>query len=141
VRPKRDVSRPEGVGESKNGHEGAGWGRCVQKGDTSQPKGDGQSKNGMIWGQKGWRVQKRRRTGPMRPKMGRVVSRRAGGESGKGISGRRASFGKKMEGRWALGQQKGQKWQGMGTYRVNVAGAGWAAASAAFLALVFLQGG
>jgi len=79
----------------------------------------------------------------MHPKMGCVVSRRAGGESGKGISGRRASFGKKMEGRWALGQQKGQnlKWQGLGMYRVNVAGAGWAAASAAFLALVFLQGG
>ena len=81
VCPKRDVSRPEGVGESKNGHEGAGWGRCVQKGDTSQPKGDGWSKNGMIWGQKGRRVQKRGRMGPMHPKMGRVVSRRAGGES------------------------------------------------------------
>ena len=69
------------------------------------------------------------------------MARRAGGESGKGISGRRASFGKKMEGRWALGQQKGQKWQGVGTYGVNVAGAGWAAASVAFLVLVFLQGG
>src|SRR6266545_417045 len=81
VCPKRDVSRPEGVGESKNRHEGAGWGRCVQKGDTSQPKGDGQSKNGMIWGQKGRQVQKRGRMGPMHPKMGCVVSRRAGGES------------------------------------------------------------
>ncbi len=42
------------------------------------------------------------------------MARRAGGESGNVISGRRASFGKKMEGRWALGQQKGQKWQGEG---------------------------
>ena len=69
--------------------------------------------------------------------MRRIVARRAGGESGKGISGQRASFGKKMDGRWALSQ----KWQGVGIYGVNVAGAGWAAASAAFLVLVFLQGG
>jgi len=81
VHPKWDVLQPEGVSKSKNGHEGAGWGRCVQKGDTSQPKGDGQSKNGMIWGQKGRQVQKQGRMGPMHPKMGHVVSRRAGGES------------------------------------------------------------
>ena len=50
-------------------------------------------------------------------------------------------FGKKMEGRWALSQQSGQKKQGVGAYGVNVAGAGWAAAAAAFLALIFLQEG
>jgi len=52
--------------------------------------GVSESKNGMIWGQKGQWVQKQGRMGSMHPKMGHVMPRRAGGESGKVILGQRA---------------------------------------------------